>query len=341
MVTLKDIAKEAGVSVMTVSRVINGKTDKVSTETAERIDRIRKEMGYVPNLSARNLAAKTSNIISIIITMKSFDRLPVSPHNATMISVIAKRVQKEGYSLMVNFLDDYSKINETLRSWNVGGAILLRVEDSDVWKICQNNQIPLVFTDCYSTYRQAVNVGCDDFKGGVLAAEYFIKMGHRNLIFVSPELRPDSPNHQRYLGFCHGLKEHGVTLPSDNLLVESDAALLAERLKMLCKHGATGVFLPADNLAVEVIEQCKNKGISVPDDLSFIGFDNQTVSFYNYPKLTTIGQDVTLKAKQAIELLFEQMEGKNAVAQSRVLDVTLIERDSVKQLTSDCLSGGS
>ena len=72
MVTLKDIAKEAGVSVMTVSRVINGKTDKVSAETAERIDRIRKEMGYVPNLSARNLAAKTSNIISIIITMKSF-----------------------------------------------------------------------------------------------------------------------------------------------------------------------------------------------------------------------------------------------------------------------------
>ena len=180
MVTLKDIAREAGVSVMTVSRVVNGQLSKVSEENIKKIQEIIKKRGYVPNSTARSLSAKASNIISVIV-QGSGNEL-INPYNATMVGEIVPYVQEKGYYLMLHFIDNYDDITQRLRAWNARGAIFIGTFDHDVKKIQQDNRIPLVFTDSYSSVRQIINIGIDDYKGGVLAAKHFINKGHCSFV---------------------------------------------------------------------------------------------------------------------------------------------------------------
>ena len=163
MVTLKDIASRAGVSMMTVSRVMNGNQGKVSEKTAARIRALAEEMGYIPNSSARSLAAKSSRIIAVILRDSPFYNPLEDPHASSFLGLITKEVQKRGYYVMIHFVEDFSDITFRLRSWNTEGAIFLGLFDEEVRQIQSGNHIPLVFTDSYSCANQLINIGVDDF----------------------------------------------------------------------------------------------------------------------------------------------------------------------------------
>ena len=122
MVTIKDIAREANVSVMTVSRVINGNHQKVSEKTAKKVKKIIDQMGYVPNSSARSLITKDSKIIVLFIYMNSYQRILMSPHNSVFIENVARAIQQRSYYLMIRFVEKASEIAECLWSWNVADA---------------------------------------------------------------------------------------------------------------------------------------------------------------------------------------------------------------------------
>lgn len=125
MVTLKDIAAQAGVSMMTVSRVMNGNSGKVSEKTADKIRTIAKDMGYIPNSSARSLAARSSRIIAVVFRdVPDYNPLG-DPYSSTFLGLILKEIQKRGYYVMVHFAQDFSDITFRLRSWNAEGAISL------------------------------------------------------------------------------------------------------------------------------------------------------------------------------------------------------------------------
>ena len=183
MITLKDIAKEAEVSIMTVSRVVNKRYTQVSKENIEKINAIIDRVGYVPNSSARSLSSKSSKIISIII--QGDNNVLETPYNATMLGYIINRVQEHGFNAMVHFINEYSDVTKHLQTWNAEGAIFLGTFDKNIRQIQENNNIPLVFTDSYSSVRQLINIGIDDYKGGVLAARHFIENGHKKFAFVT------------------------------------------------------------------------------------------------------------------------------------------------------------
>jgi LacI family transcriptional regulator len=327
MVTLKDIAKEAGVSVMTVSRVVNKCYSKVSEENIEKIQTIIGKLGYVPNSSARSLSSKSSKIIAVLI--QGNGNMLEHPYNATMLGHIIQCVQDRGYNAMVHNIDEYSDVTKHLQSWNAEGAIFLGTFDSDIQQIQADNKIPLIFTDSYSSIRQVINIGIDDYKGGVLAAQHFIENGHQNFAFVGgPFTNLSQLIQQRLKGFRNAIEKENLALPSAHILKPANTKEIAKEICSL-PDPITAIFVASDIIAIELIDALKKNGYHVPKDISIIGFDNLPISSYITPGLTTISQDINYKAQYAIDILFEHLNNVSLPTQNIVLDVELIKRESV------------
>ena len=265
MVTLKDIAERAGVSMMTVSRVMNSKEGKVSEKTASRIRSLADEMGYIPNSSARSLAAKSSQIIAVILRDSNTFHPLSDPYNASFLGFITREIQKRGFYVMIHFVQDFSDITFRLRSWNAEGAIFLGVFDEEVQKIQNRNKIPLVFIDSYSNVRQLINIGIDDYKGGQLAAEYFLKNGHKTLGFVGPFTKTGGVISKRYQGFSDTLLAHQITLFDKHVydLEHMDPQDIIDSIS----HDScppTGLFVFSDETALQLINIASNKGYPFP-----------------------------------------------------------------------------
>lgn len=331
MITLKDIAREAGVSVMTVSRVVNQRYQEVSEKNIKKIQDIIDKYGYVPNSSARSLSSKSSRIISVIV-QEDVKKNPMDfPFNATMTGDIITGVQKQGYQTMVHFIKNYSEVTKCLRSWKSEGAIFLGTFDENIKQIQKDNDIPLIFIDSYSSVRQVINVGLDDYKGGVLAARHFIEFGHKHFAFICSCIRESQVNQQRLAGFADTLSAAGFSLPDNHIFDTLDLKQCADDLCALTEP-VTALFVPIDESAAVLMTHLKAKGFQIPKDYSIIGFDNFPLCEYVEPALTTIAQDMHLKAQYALDLLFQHLHDSTLPTQNIILDVELISRQSVAKL---------
>lgn len=329
MVTLKDIAELAGVSPMTVSRVVNKQYNKVSKETIARIKRIIKEQGYVPNSSARSLSSKSTRLIAIVV--QGEQNALEYPYNAAITGHICYYVQSHGYSPIIYYVDDYKEVTRRLRTWNVEGAVFLGMFDENMRNIQAENAIPLVFIDSYSTVRQVTNIGLDDFKGGELAGQYLLSMGHKEIAFVGISTERSSVVRQRLKGFKLALAQANVALPEERIVFDVD---FFDSIRHICQgeHRPTAFFVTADIEAIRLMDFLRTLDLRVPEDCSIIGFDNLSLGSYTNPRLTTISQDISRKAQIAIEVLFRHIEQKESPAENIILDVELVERESVRRL---------
>lgn len=339
MITLKDIAREAGVSVMTVSNVVNGHFSKVSKKTAERIQNIIEMRKYVPNSSARTLAKSNSRIIAIILRGEPDENALQNPHNAMLIGTIIQKVQQQGYYTMVNIVKSHEGISQSLQTWNVEGGIVLGMFDDEIEKIYSVIDVPLVFIDSYSNVRRLSNVGIDDYKGGQLAARYLIEHGHRKIAFIGPPTMYNGVIQHRFDGFCIELKKNNLTLnPRHHFVLKTDLqpeAIIEIGRELANVHkGVTSAFVTSDQIASYLIRGLNTCKITVPDDFSIIGFDNLMISTLITPQLTTISQNLDKKAGLAVEILFRQLQSPGSPAESLILNVELIERESVSMILS-------
>ncbi len=334
MVTLKDIAERAGVSMMTVSRVMNGNQGKVSEKTAAKIRSLAEEMNYIPNSSARSLAAKSSKIIAVILRDSSIYNPLADPYSSTLLGYITKEVQKRGYYVMIHLVQDFSNITFNLRSWNAAGAVFLGVFDDEIRHIQHSNHIPLVFTDSYSNVRQLINVGIDDYKGGELAAEHFYKKGHRRLAFAGPFTKTGGVISRRCQGFCDTLTSMEVPV-TPNHIYDLETMRPEDIIDSILNDPKppTGIFAFSDEFAMELYSAAGKKGLFIPDRLSVIGFDDLPVGCSLPSALTTIRQNIEGKAAEACRILFEHIGNPQKPSESVVLDVQLVDRDSVKDIT--------
>lgn len=332
MVTLKDIAAQAGVSVMTVSRVVNGHQSKVSEDTRNRILSIIKETGYVPNYSARSLSSNSSHIIAIIIRGEGSKLTDV--YNSTMLGSMISYIQEHGYFVMTHYVNDYREISKLLHVWNAEGAILLGVFDENIQEVKEDNRIPIVFTDSYSSLRQITNIGIDDYKGGCLAAEHFIQNGHTDMAFIGTETAHSGVCQNRLKGFQDTIEKHGLKLPAEHILDCSTVKDLSEEI-LSFSSPVTAIFCNSDNIAIDLMDRLSQKGFQIPDTYSIIGFDNFPLGYYVTPKLTTIAQDIDQKAFFAVKTLFHHIADSTAPSENIILDVKLISRNSVKDRRSN------
>ncbi len=333
MVTLKDIAERAGVSMMTVSRVMNGNQGKVSEKTAAKIRSLAEEMEYIPNSSARSLAARSSKIIAVILRDSSVYNPLADPYSSTLLGYITKEVQQRGYYVMIHLVQDFSNITFSLRSWNAEGAVFLGVFDDEIRHIQHNNHIPLVFTDSYSNVRQLINIGLDDYKGGELAAGHFYEKGHRILAFAGPFTKTGGVISRRCQGFSDALARRALTITPEHIydLEKMDAEDIIDTI-LDDPEPPTGIFAFSDEFAMELYSAASRKGVSIPGSLSIIGFDDLPVGRSLPSPLTTIRQDIKGKAKEACRILFAHIDDPDKPSESVILDVKLIPRDSVKDI---------
>lgn len=328
---MKDIAVEAGVSKVTVSNVINGNYSKVSAEKIEEIKKLIQKYNYVPNSSARALTSKASRIIAIITYGHDNANALENPYVAQILGEITQAVQLQGYYVMLHLISDCRDITKRLRSWNTEGAIFLGMFDDNIQQIHEDNDIPLIFIDSYSSVRQISNVGLDDYKGGALAARYLMECGHKNIAFIGPSLQASKVVQQRMQGFFQTLKKNGIHPNPANIIPEGSEIQMAESVCSL-KEPVTAIFTTADLTAVNLINGLRRKKFRVPEDFSVIGFDNLPISRYMTPRLTTISQNIYQKAKIAVEVLFSHIKDPKRPTENIILDVELIERESVRRL---------
>ncbi|MET0234088.1 MAG: LacI family DNA-binding transcriptional regulator [Kibdelosporangium sp.] len=332
-VTLRDIADEAGVSMMTVSNVINGNRARVSPETIERVQRIVAERGYVPSASARSLAARSSRLIGLLVPAADEDSLTISPHTVAIIGQIERELRKRGYHLLLRGIAHPGEVTEALKSWSLDGAVLLGFLDEELDKLTRGTvgTVRVLAVDSYSGNRLTTGVRADDFTGGQLAARHLLALGHRRILFAGPAFTDVGVVHQRFEGFRQAFADAGERW-DDRLIAtvnttHADGLELGRRL--LRDHpGATAVFATADILAIGIMEGVADSGATVPGDVSVIGFDNLDLCAYVSPKLTTISQDITQKAATAVHMLITSIEGRKQVRAPVTLDVDLVERAS-------------
>jgi LacI family transcriptional regulator len=338
-VTLKDIANEAGTTLMTVSNVINGRYDKVSQATVDRVRAIAEKLDYVPSATARSLAARSSRLVGVLLPDSAGHDVLVSPHNVAVIGVIEGMLRENGYYLLLRSIppSDPASVTAALRSWNLDGAVFIGFLDSQIRTMRPTLDTSMVVLDSYEKNSDVMNVRLNDRKGGYIATRHLLDKGHTRIAFVGPKITERGVVKERFSGYRKALREAGIPV-DESLIVATDVAhasgVEAGRFLSTEHPDVTAVFATADLLAAGIMEGVRAAGRDVPADLSVVGFDNLDLATYVSPQLTTVTQDLTAKATRAVELLLMSMRSESIPAAETVMDVQLVERGSVRDLTA-------
>jgi LacI family transcriptional regulator len=330
-VTLREVAEQAGVSMMTVSNVMNGNRARVSPGTIEKVQRIADELGYVPSASARSLATKASRLVGLLVPAADEDSLMISPHTMAIVGLIERELRKYGYHLLLRGVAHPDEVAEALRSWSLDGAILLGFLDEEVGKLTKKTigAVHVVAIDSYSSNRLTTGTRSDDFAGARLAARHLLDLGHRRILFAGPAFSGVGVVHERFEGFCQAFADAGVARPD---LIETVNTTYEEGrelgLVLRERHDLTAVFATADILAVGIVHGLTEAGARVPEDVSVVGFDDLDLCNYVTPKLTTVAQDIARKASTAVSILMDSIEKGERPKRPVTIDVSLVERES-------------
>lgn len=337
MPTIKDIARDAGVSVTTVSNVIHGKNSHVAPDTVERINRIIEHYNYTPNLSARALVNKSSRIIGVInhlIADTTSGSFLQDPFHGAFIGGIECALRERGYFMMIRTVKDENELFSLFRNWNLDGVILTGLfEDSFFGRLITSDK-PIVLLDSYVKNRKVFNVGLEDYRGGYLATEYLIGKGHRKIVFASPHMEKAGVLEERFRGYRDALNAAGI--PFDENLVYEHPITIDEGRDLgrilADRKDVTAVFATADLLAAGIIGGLNERGVRVPDDVSVMGFDDVYISRITTPQLTTVHQDAREKGTVAANMMVDYLEGKTVVSRNVIMPVSIVERESVRAI---------
>lgn len=255
MVTIEDIAREAGVSATTVSNVIHGRTNKVSSYTVDLINEIIRERGYVPSLSARAMRTRSSKVVALINHLESRyqQKFMSDPFFMDLTGAVEKALRERGYFLMIRAISDPEELTAFLRNWNVEGLFMPGLfENEPFYETLRGLKLPVVLTDSYvSDLGNMVNIGLEDFEGARLAVDYLAKLGHKRIVFAGPAVKPGGVVEQRLLGYRRALAQNGVEF-DPSLVFEcefSTGKMTALGESLATRKDITAVFATADMLA--------------------------------------------------------------------------------------------
>lgn len=334
-VTVKDIARLAGVSTATVSLVLNNKPSRISEETKKKIIEIAREQNYKPNQIAVSLVTKKTCTIGLIIPDMNnlfFNRLAIGvEHYAYQL----------GYSVLFCNIDDRSDkcfdYLNNLMSRCVDGIIVIPPFDINVnhnnetmLRMFNESRTPMILLD-----RAVSNVFCDfvtfdNKQGGFIATEHLIKLGHKKIGCITGLLEAGSAR-TRYDGYAEAMRLYG--LPVDPALVYHGDYKIDSGEKgaqELIKNGATAIFASNDMMAFGLYRYALSLGIKIPSELSVVGFDNIFLCDTLSVPLTSIEQPAELMGKRACELLLGKIDAEPGLSSPRDYFFTpmLVERDS-------------
>lgn len=329
-VRISDIAEELGLSTATVSNVLHGKTKKISDETVRRVQALLEERQYVPSMAGILLAQNSSRIIGIIVN----DHEKYESHTlddvfiATSLNFLSEEIEKSGQFMMIKKTTSPEEIIKFASMWNLDGMVLIGFCDEDYMYLRNHMRIPFVVYDGYCDNAQRIyNITIDNYDGGFQVGRHFKKLGHKRALCISDNCI--CVDKERYDGFCEGFGKENCGFMLIPMKKSERLDFYHKNLDSLRNY--TAVFAVSDFYAIEFMHFLQENGISVPDEISVAGFDDTPMCTLVSPTLTSVKQDMSLRAKIAVEKLRELKERKEAET-TIMLPVTLIERKSTKHI---------
>ncbi len=322
MVTLKDVAKETGLTVSTVSRVLNNR-GYISQETRQKVYAAMEKLNYQPNEVARSLSKQTTNTVGVIVPHISH------PYFAELISHLESVAHESGYKILLfNSKEKHEKEEEYVqmcKSNRVAGVILC--SGSVATRSFGGLNVPVISIERYLENGTAA-VLCDNEQGGQLAAAHLYECGCRNVIHISGVTGTKMPADDRAKGFAEICEANGMShreISTES--VQYDHLEYHKFIENILKKdtGIDGIFASSDLIAAQVLQVCGTLGINVPDKVKLVGFDDSNIASLTTPAITTIHQPVKEMAQLAMSTLVEASEGK-IVANKMVLPVSLVKR---------------
>ncbi|HEY9242251.1 MAG TPA: LacI family DNA-binding transcriptional regulator [Streptosporangiaceae bacterium] len=326
-VTIRDVAAQAGVSVATVSKVINGRYG-VAADTMARVNAVINDLGYQASLVAQSLRNHRTNVIGILVA-------DLEPFSAELLKGAADAIRGSGFEMVVysagGLADDHvgwerrylSRLSGTL----IDGAVLVTPTVVDV-----NYGAPIVAIDPHTGQSGLPTIDSDNLRGGQLATAHLLGLGHRRIAMLSG--RPDLESSRlREQGYRQAMAAAGVPVSEDLVLVGGyDAQASAECTRTLLTGAdpPTAIFAANDVSAIAAIQAAVGLGLRVPADLSVVGFDNIPESALCAPPLTTVNQPIRQMGERSIQLLLRLMRGDHVEATHITLQTDLVVRQSAR-----------
>ncbi len=333
--TIRDVAEKAGVSIATVSFVLNKRAgEAISEKVRKRVLKAAETLDYHPSASARGLARQRTHNLAIV-----FYRDASTIANAFysfVVQGIIKETTRRQYNLLFAFVDDVYEgskdLPQPVREHNTEGVLVLHMTSGQMAADIQKLGIPVAAIDVHPHLEGTYGVEIDNVQGAKHATNHLIELGHRKLGFLFGSIERFSIA-EREQGFRQALAEAGIRHTPRQVLhdcgeLDHDAGYNKAKQLLARADRPTGIFCANDELGAGVLRAAYELGVRVPDELSVIGFDNITMCNYTNPPLSTVGIDKEAMGRQAVAGLLQLVEKKEPLESPVRMGVTLVARAS-------------
>ncbi|MFZ1240666.1 MAG: LacI family DNA-binding transcriptional regulator [Anaerolineae bacterium] len=336
-VTIYDVARQADVSTATVSKVLSN-TPYVSEKTRAKVLAVVSDLDFVPNLAARSLNQVRTGIIGLAFPYAS-DYLFEDPHLMLFLRGVENIATTHDYSILLmtaGAADAAGGLRRLLHTRYVDGAIVVGMESvQPITAELRHRTYPTVALGYHSPLGVYNTIHADDYLGGRLAAEHLLALGHRRIGLIGGPLEITAVG-RRIQGFTDALTEHGLSLAPDlraagDFTQESGFAAAASILAQPARP--TAIFSVNDRMALGFMAYAQASGLTIPTDLSIVGFDDIPAAAFSHPSLTTVCQPSLAMGRMAGERLLDLVQRTQERFEPLVLATTFVPRNSTRALT--------
>jgi len=329
--SIKDVAKEAGVSIATVSRVLND-IDVVNEDTKKKVVEAIAKLGYRPNIIARSLKTRKTSTIGIVIPDISSQLYPEIVRGAEDVSNIYN------YNIILCNTDNDSQKEieylHVLKEKMIDGVLYMSSSlENNIIELINSLQIPMVLIETTDSKHSLLSVTIDNEKAAYDGVQYLINNKNKKIAYIGTHEKTLNAGALRYKGYKKALKDNGIEL--DISIVNWGGVKAKDGLdgmnNILKNSKIDAIFCSSDEIAMGAINALRENNISVPKDVDVMGFDNIYSASVFYPKLTTISQPMYDMGSVGMRMLIKIIGGNPLETSNYILDHKIIERDSCKK----------
>jgi LacI family transcriptional regulator len=330
IINIKDVAKEAGVSIATVSRVVN-KLPSVKKENKTKVEAVIKKLKFRPNVSAQRLAAKQNNAIGLVIPR--YSDIFHSFYALQILQGVGLAVERLKLDLLLHITNENAFLNTSA----IEGVIFSDIigNEDQVDNVLER-EIPCVIMNYFTKDLPVSCIAIDNLNAAQTAVGYLVKLGHKRIATITGELKSQVAI-DRLNGYLKALEKNKIEKKTSYIKYGDfgrDSAIKATKELIKLKTPPTAIFAASDEMAVGAIQVAIENGINVPADISVIGFDDNPLALNFSPiPVTTMRQPLHKMAMVATETLHNIITGKATGNKKMVLPAELIERSSCQSLT--------
>ncbi|MBB1080059.1 LacI family DNA-binding transcriptional regulator [Limosilactobacillus sp. STM2_1] len=327
-ITIRDLANEAGVSVTTVSQILNNKGERFSKATQEKVFALRDKYKYVPDFNARNLILKSAKTIGVLVPNIA------NPFFGTFVEGVQSIAREAKFIPLVFSANKDPKLEKYYLSQmierSISGLVIASatMTTATIKEVISFNDIPYILFDQNHT-QDGDRVQTSDYLGGQIAAKHLLKLGHKKIAVLTSDNPTENLNH-RMNGFKKVIEKSGLTIIDSHDIIRAPLTKAGgyTAAKEVLATGASAVFAANDEMAIGLLRGLHERGIKVPEEMSVMGYDNIYWDDYVYPRLTTVQQPIFDLGAGATKMLIERINHDSDEARVQSFPVKLIERDS-------------